>query len=210
MAMEKLPGLNKREILLSELNSHYLLTNQDRSHILLVLEGLKQACQIEIYNPDKTGYKSGHENEYEQNTTDFKKTIEDLQELFQKLNLPYHLDINHVQEEDGMPAHTVAEFLIGKDQETLTKLKNVSKEVGGSEDAKIFDIPATAIDAWNNGTTKDLETLPDDIRNSEVFQFIDFALSEDHWKEEIEFVRRRADAIKNLAPELYAKIAASE
>ncbi|GEM_PF-2771155 len=208
--MEELPHRNTREILLAELDNHPLLTDQDRSHILLVLEGLKQACVIELVNPDKAGYVSGHEDEYEQNTEDFNNTVRELEELFRKLNIPYYMLAEHVEEEEGLAACTVNEFFIGKDPGTLEKLKNMEAEPDDekkqTEFARIMDIPATAIDAWNHGNIKDPKTLPDSIKKSELINFVDFALSADHWQEELEFVKKRADAIKNLAPDLYTKI----
>jgi len=44
------------------------------------------------------------------------------------------------------------------------------------------------------------------VLSSDYIHFLDFILSKDHWQEELEFVKRRAEEVKRLAPDLYAKI----
>ena len=211
--IEKLPESNRRERLLSELDNT-LFTYQDKIDLVLVLEGLKSVCSIEIVNPAKTAYEPDSENEYIKNTEEFNKSLNMLEELLKELDLPYHKTTGHSEEKPGEPAHDFVDFSVGKNQESLEALKKISAEPDEkkkqAEYGRIFEIPPTAVEAWATGRIKNIDTLPDEVKESEMFNFIYFAPSEDHWEEELEFVKRRVETIKILAPSLYAQTISSD
>ncbi len=189
---------NRRDTLLKELSGLEIVTNQDRVFLLLVLEGLKSVCDIQLVNPDRSAYKS--EADYQDWTREYNKAISKVEELLKRFRLPYTLDYYR---DDGRYSCEGAVFQVGKDEASLQALQNVRQP---EEFGHVFEIPDTAISGWIDERIMDLDSLPDSVKKGDCFHFIDFMLSEDHWQEELEFVKRRAEQVKQLAPDLYAKI----
>ena len=121
--------------------------------------------------------------------------------------MPYHSIGVVIEKNQNWPGYESTQFSIGKNKEALSLLVDADKEVDdkmkSERVAEALDIPKTAIQAWSVGKIKDPETLPGDIKESDYYHFIDFALSEDHWKEELEVVRDRAEKIRQIVPWLY-------
>jgi len=209
--MERSPELNKAEAIQSQLEDFPIFGDQDKAYLVLVSEGLKKVCDIEIYNPVKAAYKKEHEGDYEKNTREFEKSIERLKIILKEYNLPFSLKREYMEAEGDNPGYDAATFDIGKDQESLDALVEINKEpndeIREAQRGRMFEIPDTAIKNWiRGGNFKDHLTLPEDVQGSEYFHFIDFALSEDHWEEELETVKQRAETIKRITPQLYEKI----
>lgn len=196
---EESPEKNRRDTLLIELKDFEIITDQDRVFLLLVLEGLKSVCDIELVNPDHSTYEN--ETDYQEWNREYQKAISKLEELLKRFHLPYTLE--HYRKEGQYPYDGVL-FSVGKDEVSLQALHNIRSE---EEFGHVFEIPDTAISGYVNGRSlNDLDTLPDSVKDSDYFHFLDFRLSEDHWEEELEFVKRRAEQVKRLAPDLYTKI----
>lgn len=97
------------------------------------------------------------------------------------------------------------EILIGNTPAELKKLELAW--VSGSHKliGEAMGIPQTAIDAFTGKRPRlDLNTLPDEIKNSEAFIFMPTQiLSADNWQEELKIGQKRADFIKRVSPLLY-------
>lgn len=202
----------KREFLLAELENCELVTDQDRTHLILVMEGLKDVCNVELVNPSESAYGHNGGESYTENTQEFHRNRERLESTLKKLNLPYEIIAGrHEAEDHGGMDYDFFEFDIGKDQASLDLLHRAGQEIDPEKKqealGRVFGIPPTAVKAWKERKIKQHNTLPADILESDAAKFIDFALSEDHWQEEFEVVRQRAETIKRLAPDLYRKMA---
>ncbi|PJE77199.1 hypothetical protein COV05_00475 [Candidatus Uhrbacteria bacterium CG10_big_fil_rev_8_21_14_0_10_48_16] len=184
---------SRREVLLSELKDCELITNQDRVSLLLVLEGLKSACDIQLYSLYR--FPGVKESVYKEADREYQKTISTVKGLLEKFHLPYELTF-------GEPPLETAYFQIGKDTASLQALLD-SRDT--EEEGRAFGIPDTAISQLAD-KNKSREILPAEVLSSDYIHFLDFILSKDHWQEELEFVKRRAEEVKRLAPDLYAKI----
>ena len=151
-------------------------------------------------------FKPGYESYSEQ---DFKANIDKVERIFKDLSLQYVLEISR-EEKD---LH-IAVFYIGKDSECRDRIKDAfSKKDNDKKDLIIgneLGYPLTAIEGYRNRKIKKFDSLPEEVRNSEYVKFLNFRLSEDHWEEELKIVKDRADALKEISPELYRKIATAD
>lgn len=70
--------------------------------------------------------------------------------------------------------------------------------------ARLMGFPQTAIDAFLGRIPR----LPEEERSATytVDLIMNFIHSKDHWEEELEFLRKRTELIKQYAPNLYAEI----
>jgi hypothetical protein len=66
--------------------------------------------------------------------------------------------------------------------------------------------PETAVDAWVSKDLIDQKELPEEMRNSLEYAFVDFRLSRNHWQEEFELVKERAHKIQELAPKIFESV----
>ena len=94
--------------------------------------------------------------------------------------------------------------LLSKKEQTY----EISQELG-----TLFGFPPTAIEAYaSSGEDKSKAEslmyffdLPLDVQKEDAVAFIWFRLSKEHWQEEMETVRRWAEAVKRRAPALYMR-----
>ncbi len=82
----------------------------------------------------------------------------------------------------------------------------------------LFGFPHSAVEAFKTEvesesregprteTVLKREDLPEEILNEEIAAFLSFILSKEHWREEMETVRRWAEVVKQRAPQLYARL----
>ncbi len=167
----------------------------------MVLEGLKPVCDIELYNPDRSAYQN--ETSYQEWNREYQNTVSKLEELLKKFSLPYSLTFHKKDDRDDEPRYEVAIFLVGKDEASLQALLDSDS---AEEAGHAFGMPDTAVSAYVDSKIKNRETLPSEVLSSDYIHFLDFRLSEDHWQEELESVKRRAEEVKRLTPDLYEKI----
>ena len=171
-----------------------LLADQEIADILLTAEGFKPAAMIEISYPSCATF----------SRKEFHKKISDLRKIFQKLGLRYRLHINYPKNAREVTRYSY----IAKDQGKFKKIiaaeaeRNMRKrrlQLGA-----LLGYPTTAIEAFANG--KALDRFPAIAAKKKESKFINFRLSR-HWQEELAYAKRRAKLIKQIAPELYKRIA---
>ena len=192
--------IKKEELIkesIREITSLDFMGNQDKVDIILTYKQFKPAGKIELFF--KPGYKSYSEQDFETN-------IEKVEKIFKDLSLPYELEIS--KEKD----FHIAVFYIGKDSECRDRIKRAFSEKDNDRKdlivGKELGYPSTAIEGYRNRKIKKFNSLPEEVRNSEYIKFLNFQLSEDHWEEEFETVKERADELQKISPDLYQKIVA--
>lgn len=191
--MEGLPTKENREQdLIKKLESFYFLPTGSIVDIICVYKKIKPATIVDIFHdPD-------YPEEY------FHQDVASVAETLKSLGLPYSIETVSVDEE-----FEEAHIIIAQNKEKLEKVKAASVNAEKGWDRSIGEAlgyPQTAIEAFINGTTTKPSELPEEVRDSDHIKFLGFLLSRDHWQEELEEVRKRADMVRQTAPDLYNKI----
>ena len=96
-------------------------------------------------------------------------------------------------------------ILIARDIGALKGFYEAIKSLDHDAMGKFFGFPASAIEAFDD-EEKMLyrQDLPQEVRESECYPFIQFVLSKDNWQEEIKLAEQNAEAIKKVSPRLFA------
>ncbi len=168
------------------------LTNQDKASIILVSQELKPTALVEMYYLDNTpGYS---EENFIHNTEQLKQTLQEL-----RLN---------VETKAGSEDQNSYElFYIGRTQEAIENLIHATQIVDKIEKdvamGKSLGIPDTAIEAFTHNQTIKLNELPEDA--AKEFKLANFLPSQDHWQEELEFIKQQNEVLQKLSPRLITK-----
>lgn len=185
---------------IKEIENLDFMDNQGKVDIILTYKKFKPSSKIELF------FKPGYESYSER---DFKANTDKIEKIFKDLSLAYILEISE-EEKDSR----VAVFYIGKDSECRDRIKDAFGEKNNNKkDLKVgneLGYPPTAIEGYRNRKIKKFNSLPEEVRNSEYVKFLNFLLSEDHWEDELEVVKERANALKEISPELYQKITTAD
>lgn len=107
-------------------------------------------------------------------------------------------------------------YFISRDKDLLTRgnIYNVRKNISDKEIGWILGYPLSAVDAYcdvegnesGNARVIQVEDLPNDVAREDSMAFLDFALSKDNWKKELETVKEWANAVKQASPVIYRAI----
>ncbi|HBM45998.1 MAG: hypothetical protein UT05_C0001G0025 [Parcubacteria group bacterium GW2011_GWF2_38_76] len=202
--MESLPNKkqeNKEIILetLKNLENFDFLPNQNKVDLICVYQKIKPASKIEIFF--KPGYQSYTEGDFKHNLSSLKTVLDDL-------GLPYNVHVDDFDKEE-----VAAIFYVGKDQHSLHETMKAFQDSTKDRDkviGKSLGYPETAIQAYSERKLKKISALPEEIRKSEYIKFLNFQLSEDHWQDEVEDVKKRAKLIKEVDETFYRKIINSQ
>jgi len=171
-----------------------LLADQEIADILLTRDGFKPAAIVEVSYPLHATF----------SRKEFHIKISDLRKILQKLGLSYRLHTNYPKNAREVTRYSY----VAKDRKKFKKIiaaeaeKNIRKrrlQLGA-----LLGYPTTAIEAFANG--KALHRLPAIAAKKKESKFINFRLSR-HWQKEFEHAKKRAELIKQIAPELYRRIA---
>ena len=171
-----------------------LLADQEIADILLTAEGFKPVAMIEVSYPLRATF----------SRQEFHRKISDLRKILQKLGLSYRLQISYPKDAREVTRYSY----VVKDRKKLKKIiaadteRNIRKrrlQLGA-----LLGYPTTAIEAFANG--KALNRFPATVAKRKESKFINFRLSK-HWQKELAYAKRRAKLIKQIAPELYKRIA---
>lgn len=185
---------------IKEIENLDFIDNQSKVDIILTYKKVKPSSKVELF------FKPGYESYSER---DFKANIDKVERIFKDLSLRYVLEISE-EEKD----FRVAVFYIGKDIECRDRIKNAFGEKDNDKKdlnaGNELGYPPTAIEGYRSGKIKKFDSLPEEVRNSEYVKFLNFLLSEDHWEDELKAVKERANALKEISPELYRKITATD
>lgn len=95
----------------------------------------------------------------------------------------------------------LADILIANNEETLSKLKEGVERMNHRQIGEALGYPTTAIEVFDKQDEKIfIDDLPPEVAYSEVGQLTFFALSKDHWQDELRVVAEWVEALKKLSP----------
>jgi len=171
---------------------------QDRASLFLTAKGLKPATILELV------FEPGHQ-EYTEN--DYSADINNCEQMLRDLGLPYEPE--HYNDDEDLERHI---FLVGKDQQSLKDLATAERADNsdyysyGMALGKALGYPETAIIADATKSAMPISEYPPELLNDPSRKFCVFALSREHWQEEMEVVKQQAEFIKKEDPSLYNAI----
>ena len=172
-----------------------IIADQEIAGILLVWDGFKPAAMIELSYFPRSKF----------SRKEFHKKIGDLEKILQKLDLRYKLQINYPRRKNEITHYSY----IARNQKKLAEIIAADAEINTKKRRLqvgiLLGYPNTAIKAFANGNTLNFQNLPSVILQKKELKFLNFRLSK-HWKKELIYLKKKAETIKKIAPELYRKI----
>lgn len=180
---------------IKEIEGFDFLDDQSKVDIILTLRKKKPSSKIELF------FKPGYESYTKE---DFKNNLDKIEGVFKNTSLPYDLEIS--KEND----FHVAVFYVGQDNEHLNKIRKAFSEKDEAKRdliiGKELGYPASATEGYRSKKIKKNDSLPEEVKNSEHINFLNFRLSEDHWEDELKTIKERADTLREISPSLYQKV----
>jgi len=183
------------------------IPNIDKANITLLTKKLKPATFFDLeYFPFRDATYP---------LAKWRADTERLTSLFDSLSFPIYVADTKSWKSPVSEDSIGKTFHVGIDQEHLDQLLAALRNPSFSESNRATGLalgyPATAVEAWSSKprTTIYKKDLPPEVRDSDVIKFVGFALSRDHWQEELEQVKRIAAAIHETDPKLYHSIIAA-
>jgi hypothetical protein len=165
--------------------------------ILLVSAGFKPAALVEI-SQNKNSKK------------DFQEKIKQLQKELVALSLKSKIHPNYTRNSNVYTRHSI----IAKNQKLIKVLARAEKEKNThkrrTKTGLLLGYPRTAVNAFANNQSLDLDALPKNIKNKTEFRFLNFRLSQKNWKEELIYLKKKVALIKKQYPNFYGKIKAGK
>jgi len=196
----------KREIELMEKSP---LALQDKIDLVLVY--LKEKPAAWLGNGVRF-YKTEKEKERQNKLKRLDRKGEETRKVLENLSLPsYSFKYESEEEKTILVSY---DFLVGRDLEKLNRLKEawqsgITKDLGLA-----LGYPESAVEGFINGQVldreKDFKRLPKkdkkELKKEGVLKFLNFGLSKNNWREELELVRRYQRVIQEKSPRIYDKI----
>ena len=181
------------------------IESYDKMNILFTKAGFKPASEIDLII--KTDNEDGiTEHMSEEN---IQKAINIIKEsgLFYELRKRETKKEEYEVEGEKDKKYFSREYmniLISRSKEELDFLKRALKENSDEMLGKAFGFLPTAVEAFIGRKEKlDINTLPQEIRESDAMIFSSPTLSKDNWQEEIKQGQRNADFIKKISLKIY-------
>ena len=184
------------------------LEYQDKMELALLYLGEKPAIWIDTPISHRVFYKSERKREEVEILNKLSVEKENLEQVLKDLNLVYELQKNEVENEETYSIEY--SFLVAKNSENFSRLKNAIKAEDSKEIGLILGYPKTAVEAFDSGKELDYKKLPEKeikkLTEEETSKFLDFHLSENNWQEELNLTRRHQALIKEKFPNLYKEV----
>ncbi len=181
-----------------------------KADLILVWKGYKKATEIGL----------GDKNEYREESKDH--ISQNAEKLFTDLGLSFAKIVPNTEEggEHHDKAHLGSAYfenyiVAGKkeDAELLLSYLDINgPQVSDSQYGAMYGFPKTAVEAFANREREDQDQvlgrdeLPEEIQAQDYAAFIWFMLSKDHWQQELEEIKERAETIKSIDPALYERM----
>jgi hypothetical protein len=116
----------------------------------------------------------------------------------QRLGIPYYI------------SGGILQIVIAKDKEDLERHKKVEDNKDGNQhDAelgKLLGYPETSVDAFAKHQTLKIDELPQSVKESGILDFVTFAFSREHWRDELEELKKQIMLAKTLDEQIDSKI----
>ncbi len=110
----------------------------------------------------------------------------------------------------------IREILYSSSKEFLNRLSAVKKDPYDTtpatklEKGRLYGFPETAIQAYIKGPTISKHQLPPSIQQEDFMFLAQFGFSAENWEQEIETVKKWAEALKKEAPKLWEEYIAQQ
>ncbi len=178
----------------------------EKIELLLVLLGEKPVGTLEIYGD----YKKAGSKKYEKDREAILLSeVDKAKNLLDEIGLHYVIsgnDMQKITDSDGrvIVSQDSITLYVARDEE---KLVNISGTISHEDSGRLFGFPETAIEAFLDKKEKmPREELPDEVRNSECYPFLQFVVSRENWPQEIKTAERWAEVIKVNSPKLFEEL----
>ncbi len=184
------------------------LAPSEKATILCVLAGARPAAFL------THEYHSDQDRNYSQ--ASFQSDIDKLQELLHEMDIATKIVTEtDTNERDGF-LHIYTDICVGKDKDSLDKL--LAARTLSGKDENVWDVtmgealgyPPTAIEAYRSKKFLHARDFPEAIQDHPLRRFLTFCLSPDHWREELDFIKPWAEAVKHLSSRIYAEMMLEE
>lgn len=186
-------------------NAYYL--GRDRASLFLTAKGIKPASILELWRLVGRPGEEYHE---------FDDEIKDCKDMLNHLGLPYSEE-HSIDEDDGITMTCENHlFMVGSDKKSLDALltaHNADRDDYGTFGTNLgtaLGYPTTAIEASATQTAMKPEEYLQEIFEDPAWPFCIFALSKEHWREEMDVVRQQAEFIEIEDPQLYDSLTSKD
>ncbi|GEM_PF-4780755 len=183
------------------------LSSETKRDILLILLEEKSVTRIggaiDLESKSEKAEKRRQRIEHE---------IKEIKKVIKELDLPSEVMETQVKKEDKQTGRRV-DILIGKNQESIERIKEINKNPTKTENereaGKLYGYPPTAVETYaKRGGLIDPEKDKEILREKEagLENFVNFRLSKEHLEEEIEFIKKHKELIKEASPQIYKEL----
>lgn len=179
----------------------------DKVSLFLTAKGIKPASLIQMLLPL---------NSTQNQITMFESNLARFQQMLVGLGLPFEAGYSDDMEYEKEFQVEVYEFFVGRDQESLNALLTAfdadrdDYETFSTNFGRALGYPKTSVKAHATHSGMRLDEYPSEVKNNPALRFCNITLSNGHWREEMEYVRKNAEFIKKEDPQLYASLNAKE
>ncbi len=192
-------GRNKENLLKELLKFNKILDYKSMADIVLVWSGFKPTAMVAISYLSKSGFSK----------KEFLKSIDNLKNILNGLKLKYQLNINYPKSSQEITKYsyiTKTNLMLKKIIIADTKKNTKQRRL---KTGKLLGYPISAVNAFAKSGAFNclgLQNLPPDVLKNKYIKFLNFRLSKKNWKKEMEYVKKKAQMIKRISPELYKRI----
>ncbi len=202
----------KREII-EEIENIPLPPDQ-KMELFLAFIGEKPVSSLGIlYESDKA--RPGEREE-------FIRKKNQIEQCLKKTGLYFEIEERREVEATGVERLKL-DFLVAREKKAIDELKEAQEKQDYVTMGRLFGYPETAVQAFKKGMETErmedfvivnekewFETLPEEekkpLSQEGVLDFLIFRLSKEHWREELEVLRKWQRQIQTQAPKLYREI----
>ncbi len=186
-----------------ELIENLPLDCQNKMELMLLYLGEQPVAWVEVCS---RVYKNEEKDEVLNQQLGFLK--EQIVGALEKIGFVYQIEEFKIKEEKKY--NLGYDFLVSKNPKNLSRLLEVSKKKDYKEIGLAYGYPESACEAFVNETCIEYKEIPKEEKEKLIkegtFKFVTFRLSQSHWKEEIELIKRWQQRIKETSSRLYEEI----
>lgn len=148
----------------------------------------------------------------------FAREIKEIEKVLDKLGFNYESSGLETEEHEEELATVSFSVLVSKSEKYLTEFVEANRRGLDERIGLLLGYPQTAVEAFEADKTLNFEVFfrglsrkkRKNLRKEGILNFLGFQPSEQHWREELEEVRKIQDLVKERAPGLYKEIIETE
>lgn len=174
--------------------------------LLLVMGGFKKATEIEFESKEWYDGKDAKKIS--------SKTLEDFEDLLKNMGLEFEKKAevaksNVAHEEDNYEFVRNVEraiYYVARDRKEIGRLIEATEKGDDRAMGEIYGFPGTCIDAYaKKGEFIKVSELPEEVRGMAETAFANFRLSRDHWKDEMETLKKWSEYVRQMSPKIHTE-----